>query len=161
MFQFRSTVTSWTASKSLRRSPDGPYTRISTRAPFWFRLTVRLATACARSKPTAVTQRQSAIAAPTRYRLLSIKYCHRFSSHLKNELDLKLCNHATICYIHWKKGHYACLCPKGHYGTGIKDDCHRKSRLFPLYFTTLQFFQSFRNLNLSCVWSASWRREIE
>ena len=41
----------------------------------------------------------------------------------KDQLD---CCHATAqCTCGTHTGHYACLCPPGHYGTGLKDDCHR------------------------------------
>ena len=38
------------------------------------------------------------------------------------------CHSSAECTCGTHTGHYACLCPPGHYGTGIKDDCHRKLR---------------------------------
>ena len=41
----------------------------------------------------------------------------------KDQMD---CCHPTAeCTCGTHTGHYACLCPAGHYGTGLKDDCHR------------------------------------
>ncbi|KZS17024.1 putative Sushi [Daphnia magna] len=34
------------------------------------------------------------------------------------------CHPSAECTCGTHTGHYACLCPAGHYGTGLKDDCH-------------------------------------
>jgi len=35
------------------------------------------------------------------------------------------CHPEAECTCGTHTGHYSCLCPPGHYGTGLKDDCHR------------------------------------
>lgn len=40
------------------------------------------------------------------------------------------CHSLAQCTCGTHTGHYACLCPPGHYGTGLKDDCHRKHMPF-------------------------------
>lgn len=41
------------------------------------------------------------------------------------------CCHSTAqCTCGTHTGHYACLCPPGYYGTGLKNDCHRELIFF-------------------------------
>ena len=42
----------------------------------------------------------------------------------KNQTDC--CHTQAQCTCGTHTGHYACVCPPGHYGTGLKGDCHRK-----------------------------------
>ena len=36
------------------------------------------------------------------------------------------CDAAAECSCGAHSGYYACICPKGHYGRGLKGDCHSK-----------------------------------
>lgn len=43
------------------------------------------------------------------------------------------CHPSAECTCGTHTGHYACLCPPGHYGTGLKDDCHRNYLIFTFF----------------------------
>ncbi|XP_065290015.1 sushi, von Willebrand factor type A, EGF and pentraxin domain-containing protein 1-like [Dermacentor albipictus] len=36
----------------------------------------------------------------------------------------RCCHHEALCTCGTSSGQYACLCPKGHYGSGLRGDCH-------------------------------------
>lgn len=60
----------------------------------------------------------------------------------KDQLDC--CHPSSQCTCGTHTGHYACLCPPGHYGTGLKDDCHRNYRFFSFLLWTFLFVAEFQ-----------------
>ena len=47
------------------------------------------------------------------------------------------CHPSAECTCGTHTGHYACLCPPGHYGTGLKDDCHRNNFIYFIFICKL------------------------
>ena len=47
------------------------------------------------------------------------------------------CHSSAECTCGTHTGHYACLCPPGHYGTGLKDDCHRNNFIYFIFICKL------------------------
>ncbi|KAG8226943.1 hypothetical protein J437_LFUL004661, partial [Ladona fulva] len=55
---------------------------------------------------------------------LNSSSCNKLCSLKKSATDKQCCDSMAACACGTISGHYSCICPPGHYGTGLQNDCH-------------------------------------